>query len=131
MVPGPRTDCKRPSPGVRGGLAFENMMSDAGATTMGAAHTLRQAEATPLADRLGALRHKYFVGRATELELFRAALLGYERPFALLYIHGPGGVGKTLLVRELARLSSQAGATVVTLDGRDLELSPTGFLRGL
>jgi hypothetical protein len=42
-----------------------------------------------------------------------------EPPFALLYVHGPGGVGKTLLLGEFARLASVAGVPAVRLDGRD------------
>jgi hypothetical protein len=53
-----------------------------------------------LAQRLGALRDRYFVGRAAELDLFKAALASDERPFAVLYVFGPGGVGKTVLLRE-------------------------------
>ena len=84
-----------------------------------------------LAERLGALRTKYFVGRAAELEVFRSALRGGERRPALLYVHGPGGVGKSMLLREFGRVATAAGASVVPLDGRDLEPSPAGFLRGL
>jgi hypothetical protein len=34
-------------------------------------------------------------------------------------------------VREFARLARSAGATPIALDVRDLEPSPTGFLKGL
>jgi hypothetical protein len=83
-----------------------------------------------LAERLGALRARYFVGRAAELELFRSALLGGAPPLALLHVYGPGGVGKTVLLREFARTAAAAGARAAALDGRDLEPSPAGFLRG-
>ena len=52
-----------------------------------------------LADRLAAVRRGRFVGRRAELALFRSALLADEPPFAVLHIHGPGGVGKTTLLR--------------------------------
>jgi hypothetical protein len=52
-----------------------------------------------LADRLAVARRRRFVGRAAELALFASA--GRPRaPFALLYVHGPGGVGKTVLLGE-------------------------------
>src|SRR5689334_5406909 len=84
-------------------------------------------------ERLSALRDRYFVGRSTELELFRGCLDqdGAERPLALLFVHGPGGVGKSVLLREFARLAGARGASVVALDGRDLEPSPAGFLSAL
>src|SRR5262245_42151366 len=83
--------------------------------------------------RLGALRDRYFVGRAAELALFGQALEGerVDRPIALLFVHGPGGVGKSVLLRELGRRADAAGATVVALDGRDLEPSPAGFVGAL
>jgi AAA ATPase domain len=84
-----------------------------------------------LADRLAAARRRRFVGREAELALFGSALAGPEPPFALLYVHGPGGVGKTLLLGEFARLAGEAGVPAVRLDGRDLDPSPPGFLAGL
>jgi hypothetical protein len=84
-----------------------------------------------LADRLAVARRRCFVGRAEELALFAAALAEEEPPFALLYVHGPGGVGKTVLLGEFARLAGDAGAPVVRLDGRDLDPSPAGMLAAL
>jgi hypothetical protein len=85
-----------------------------------------------LAERLGALRDKYFVGRSAELDLFRSALhREADRAVALFFVHGPGGVGKSVLLREFGRLATADGATVVALDGRDLEPSPAGFLKAL
>jgi hypothetical protein len=91
------------------------------------------AVAPRLADRLGALRDRYFVGRADELETFRSALShnSTNRTVALLFVHGPGGIGKSILLRQYCRVASAASATVVALDGRDLEPSPTGFLTAL
>ena len=37
--------------------------------------------------------------------MFRAALLAQEPPFAVLFVHGPGGIGKSSLLREYARLA--------------------------
>src|SRR5262245_11643625 len=86
-----------------------------------------------LADSLDALRDRYFVGRDSELEVFRAALQREvaDRPVALLYVHGPGGVGKTVLLRRFGRLASAGGASPITLDARDVEPSPSGFLSAL
>jgi hypothetical protein len=84
-----------------------------------------------LADRLAAARYRRFVGRQAEIELFRTALLASEPPFTVLHIYGPGGVGKTALLVECARLAADAGVATVRLDGRDLDPSPPGFLLGL
>ena len=66
-----------------------------------------------------------------EIELFRAALLAAEPPFAVLHVHGPGGVGKTTLLREYARVAAESGRPVMHLDGRNVEPSPPGFLFAL
>ncbi len=83
-----------------------------------------------LAERLTRARQGRFVGREVELELFCSALLAAELPFAVLHIYGPGGIGKTTLLREYARLGSESGYTIALLD-RNLDPSPSGFLLAL
>jgi hypothetical protein len=84
-----------------------------------------------LADRLAVARRRRFVGRAAELALFASALADPEPPSVLLHVHGPGGVGKTVLLGEFDRLAAEAGVPAVRLDGRDLDPSPPGFLAAL
>ena len=84
-----------------------------------------------IADRLAAARHGRFVGRMAELELFRSALLAAEPPCVVLHIYGPGGVGKTTLLREYARAAAECGRPVMQLDGRNVDPSPPGFLLAL
>ena len=84
-----------------------------------------------LADRIAAARRGRFVGREAELELFRSALLAEEPPFAVLHLYGPGGIGKTALLREYARLAEERSIPTVLLDGRNLDPSPPGFLLAL
>src|SRR3712207_5168559 len=84
-----------------------------------------------IADRLVVARRGRFVGRQAELELFRMALLAAEPPFAVLHLYGPGGVGKTTLLHEYARVAAERGRPVVYLDGRHVEPSPPGFLLAL
>lgn len=84
-----------------------------------------------LADRLAAARRKHFVGRQAEIDVFRAALTAREPSFAVLHVHGPGGVGKSALLDEYARLAADAGRAVLRVDGRDVEPSPRGVLLAL
>jgi hypothetical protein len=86
---------------------------------------------TKLADRLSAARRSRFVGRDAERGLFESALAETELPFNLIYIFGPGGVGKTALLAEFRRLAEAASVTVAALDGRDLEPSPDAFSASL
>ncbi|MGH2535404.1 MAG: ATP-binding protein [Thermomicrobiales bacterium] len=91
-----------------------------------------QSEDAPrLADRLAAARRGRFVGRQDEIEAFRAALLADEPPFAVLHLYGPGGVGKTTLLREYARIAGEHGRPVVAIDGRNVDPSPPGALLAL
>jgi AAA ATPase domain len=84
-----------------------------------------------LGDLLASRRRRRFVGRASEIELFRVALAAAEPPFSMLHVHGPAGIGKTRLLDVLAGLATDAGASVVRLDGRDLAPSPSAVLEAL
>lgn len=84
-----------------------------------------------LADRLAAARQRFFVGRTVELDLFQAAVTATEPPFSVLYLYGPGGVGKTSLVREWMAVTIQSGADPLYLDGRHIDPTPESFLTAL
>ena len=84
-----------------------------------------------LADRLNAERHRRFVGRVAERDLFRSALAADEPPFNVLYVFGPGGVGKTTLLREFASTCQEAGIPASYVDARNLEPSPDAFVGAL
>ncbi|WP_033339322.1 ATP-binding protein [Catenuloplanes japonicus] len=70
-----------------------------------------------LAERLRAARQQSFVGRRRELTGFRDALAGGPGAYAVLYLHGAGGVGKSTLLRRFADEARDAGRTVVEIDG--------------
>src|SRR5687768_13361790 len=80
----------------------------------------KQPAQSKLSDRLAIAAGPRFIARQAERDLFRSALAAETPPFSVLYVHGPGGVGKTTLLREFARLAADAGRTVVALDGRDI-----------
>jgi DNA-binding SARP family transcriptional activator len=81
-----------------------------------------------LARQLQAARRRAFVGREPEIAAFRSALEEAERAFTLLFVTGPGGVGKTTLLRRFADEAAEAGRTVVELDaGRDADYTPAAL----
>ena len=83
--------------------------------------------------RLQAARHRQWVGRDAEVKLFRSAIEmdTEEFPFCLLYIYGPGGVGKTTLLNAFAALCNERALNTLRLDGRDMEPTPDAFLHAL
>ncbi|MEV6344027.1 ATP-binding protein [Actinoplanes sp. NPDC051851] len=82
-----------------------------------------------LADRLRRVRAATFAGRDEEIALFRSALHrdGPVCGFAVLYIWGAGGVGKSALLRRLGDEAEAAGRVVVRVDAHSIERSPAGF----
>lgn len=81
-----------------------------------------------LADVLASRRRQRFVGRRSELELFGSALRASEPPFSVLWLHGPGGIGKTTLLAMFGEAAHEAGVAVVHLDGHDVEPTPAALL---
>lgn len=86
---------------------------------------------TRLADRLASARRTRFVGRSGELGVFQSALVAQDPPFQILYVYGPGGIGKSTLLREFAARAEQQGIAAFYIDGRNLESTPDSFLRAL
>lgn len=73
-----------------------------------------------VADQLDAER---FVGRSQPLRLTDAALRG-DGPERIIHVHGPGGVGKSALLRAVERQARALQRTVVHLDGRLVTTTP-------
>src|SRR5688500_11716092 len=76
-----------------------------------------------LGDRLQARDRTRFVGREAELEFFDA-LLGDDPPANVVLVHGPGGIGKSTLLRELARRAAERGRGPFLVEGREIEPDP-------
>jgi DNA-binding SARP family transcriptional activator len=89
------------------------------------------AVATRLGARLASARRSSFVGRSDQLALFADALADEQPPFAVLHVYGPGGVGKSSLLAEFARLCEQAGVPALMLDGRNIQPTPDGVFHAL
>jgi hypothetical protein len=81
-------------------------------------------------DTLRVRRSQGFVGRADELALFRG-LLADPDSGAVLFLSGPGGIGKSTLLLQYESLGEEAGRHVVRLDGRDVAPVPSTFLSAL
>lgn len=78
-----------------------------------------------LGRRLQAAREMTFVGREEELAVFNAAL--YGGGCGVLYVHGPGGIGKSALLRRFAHEAAVAGRPVSMVDGHMSEPSPAAY----
>jgi hypothetical protein len=61
-----------------------------------------------------------FTGRAAEIAFLDTCLETTDSPASLVHICGPGGIGKSTILREVARRARERGRTVVALDGREL-----------
>lgn len=80
-------------------------------------------------ERLRTARTRAFIGREGELARFDQALAGDPRaPFAF-YVYGPGGIGKSALLRCLADRARAGGRPLVELDGRFVSRDPADFER--
>jgi hypothetical protein len=75
-------------------------------------------------------RMRAFVGRATELASF-GELLNPGTARCVLFVHGPGGIGKTTLLQQFRMRARAAGRVPVLIDGRDVDCSPEGFQEAL
>ncbi|MEV5595609.1 ATP-binding protein [Streptomyces sp. NPDC052496] len=67
-----------------------------------------------LGDRLATAREEGFVGRRGETAAFRGLLAAGRG--AVVYVHGPGGIGKTTLLHHFAQLAGRAGRPAVRLE---------------
>jgi hypothetical protein len=64
-----------------------------------------------------------FVGRAAELDVFERIFDG-DVPTRVVFVHGPGGIGKSTLLREVARRARQRGYDAIWVDGREVAPFP-------
>jgi hypothetical protein len=87
--------------------------------------------AVELGDLLRSRRLESFVGRAAEVEIFLAALDTTDVPFSVLYIYGPGGIGKSTLMDLLAAHAEEKLAHVIRIDGRGMPVSVEAVLDAL
>ncbi len=77
-----------------------------------------------LAARLEDRDRSRFIGRASEIAFLDQCLDADDPPASVVHICGPGGVGKSTLLREVARHARDRGISVVAIDGRELGPAP-------
>lgn len=92
-----------------------------GATSGGISRRLSVGNLVSAAQRRA--RADYFVGRETELANF-AELIAARRWPRIVFVHGPGGIGKSSLLQGFAEIAERAGCGVVGLDARQLAPAP-------
>jgi hypothetical protein len=80
-----------------------------------------------LKDILQQQRKKNFVGRQAETSFFEQLLRETVPPVHLLYVHGPGGQGKTTLLKRFADLCRESSVPFFQLDCRYIEPHPDRF----
>lgn len=79
-----------------------------------------------LASRLQQARDASFVGRTKEQALWSQALSADSTDFAIIWLVGPGGVGKTALLRRFGMLASAQGVRPTHVDARHV-ICPDSF----
>jgi len=77
-----------------------------------------------LAARLEDRDRVRFTGRGTEIAFLDQCLDSDDPPASVVHICGPGGIGKSALLREAARHARDRGISVVAIDGRELGPAP-------
>lgn len=85
---------------------------------------------TRLGDHLASVDAARFTGRSSLLALADGLLAG-EGSTRVLLVHGPGGIGKSALLREIGRRAMARGRMVWSLDARALEPVPGEMERAL
>lgn len=80
-----------------------------------------------LKDILQQQRKLNFVGRQNELNYFNRLLKEAQPAVHLLYIHGPGGQGKTTLLKQFGDLAKESAVPVIQIDCRYIEPFPESF----
>lgn len=79
---------------------------------------------TGLARRLAAARADALVGREPERAVLDRMLSGAADAPLVAYVHGPGGIGKSSLLRYAGRQAELTGRGVVHVDARFLDVDP-------
>jgi hypothetical protein len=77
-----------------------------------------------LAARLADRDRRRFTGRVSELAFLDKCLDDDDAPASVVHVSGPGGIGKSTLLREVARRAAERGLSCIAVDGRQLGPAP-------
>jgi hypothetical protein len=77
-----------------------------------------------LAARLADRDRRRFTGRVSELAFLDKCLDDDDAPASVVHVSGPGGIGKSTLLRELARRAAARDRRCIAVDGRQLGPAP-------
>ncbi|MFH8982767.1 ATP-binding protein [Streptomyces varsoviensis] len=113
---------RRRAPATMSGNGMTSLGDPANMTTLG-----DPTNTTTLGDRLKQTRRASFVGRDEELRRFGRALDGGPDAPRVLFLHGPGGVGKSALLQRFADAAELRNRPVVQVDGRTAPTDARGF----
>ena len=80
-----------------------------------------------LGETVAQRRRRTFVGRDSELALFTSALQARAPDFAVLHVHGAGGIGKSALLWMFVDLATAAGWRTIRVDGHDVAPNAPAF----
>src|SRR5215208_2854321 len=83
-----------------------------------------------LGQRMADYDARRFVGRERELGVLEAMLVD-DPPASVAFVHGAAGIGKSALLRELARRAPRHGRRARVIEGRDLDPVPGALERAL
>ncbi|KRT66015.1 MAG: hypothetical protein A2Z36_01680 [Chloroflexi bacterium RBG_19FT_COMBO_48_23] len=83
-----------------------------------------------VSDRLSEVAKTSFVGRQKELAMLRGAIEAAELPFAVAFIHGLGGIGKSRLLQATLSFVDPKIRSII-MDCREIEPTTKGFLVAL
>jgi len=81
-------------------------------------------------DYIRQMKQHSFVGRTEEIRLFKQ-FLSYGLFEKILYLWGPGGIGKSTLLQEFSHCCKEEGIQFIQLDSRDFPHTPEGFCKRL
>jgi len=84
-----------------------------------------------VAELLSAARRRSFVGREREIEIFERLLDAPAPDCVLLNVYGPGGQGKTTLVKHCIDLCGKRKIGHALIDAREVEPHPAAFMEAV
>ncbi|MDM0047530.1 AAA family ATPase [Variovorax sp. J22R115] len=90
-----------------------------------------QSAAGSIGERLVSAAARSFVGREGEIRQFESLLQAALPPQALLWLHGPGGIGKSTLLIQLRDHAAAFGRRTVWLDAALIEPQQAAFVTAL